>query len=115
MPFTPAELAMFDATIGALVQRRRPPEHLRDQLDLELEVDGHKVRIFTVRPLWSDPNRTVRSGVAQFTYTRTKDTWKLYWMRRDGKWHPWDPDENTGTLAELVRVVDDDRRGGFWG
>lgn len=115
MAFTDAELKLIDATIGDLVRRQRPPEPLRGHFDLELEIDGHKVRIFTTRPLWSDRSRTVRSGVAQFTYTRTRDTWKLYWMRRDGKWHAWDPAENTGTLDELVQVVDEDRRGGFWG
>ena len=72
----------------ALVERRQPPEHLRDQLRLELEIDGHKVRIWTIRPQW---------------------------MRRDEKWHAWDPDENTGRIEEFVQVVDEDLRGGFWG
>lgn len=115
MAFNDAELELIDATVGALVRRRRPPEHIRDQLDVEVEIDKHQVRIFSLRPLWSDPTHTVRSGVAQFTYTRTRNSWKLYWMRRDGKWHPWAPTENTGTLLELVHVVDDDTRGGFWG
>ena len=115
MAFTDTELELIDATVGALVRRRRPPEHLRDQVDLEVEIDGHRVRVFTIRPRWSDPSRTVRSGVAQFTYTRTRNTWKLYWMRRDGKWHAWGPAENIGALKELVQVVDEDRSGGFWG
>lgn len=115
MAFNTTELAHIDATVGDLVRRRQPPQHLRDQLCFELEIEGHKVRILEVRPRWNDPTQHVRSGVAQFTYTRTRDAWKLYWMRRDGKWHAWDPDENTATLAALVRVVDEDRRGGFWG
>jgi len=60
-------------------------------------------------------DRPVRSGVAQFTHTRSRDEWKLYGKRRGGKWHPWDPAENTGSLEALVRVVDEDRRGGFEG
>lgn len=115
MAFNKMELEHIDRTAGALARRRQSPEHLCDKIRHELEVDGRKGRTFTVRPLWSEPSRTVRSGVAQFTYTRTRDAWKLYWMRRDGKWHAWDPAENTGTLDELVRVVDEDRRGGFWG
>ena len=59
-------------------------------------------------------DRPVRSGVAQFTHTRSRNEWKLYWKRRGGKWHPWDPAENTGSLEALVRIVDEDRRGGFW-
>lgn len=62
MAFSSTELNLIDATVGALVRSQRPPEHVRDQLDLELEVAGHKVRIFTVRPLWSDPSRTARNA-----------------------------------------------------
>jgi len=115
MAFSDDETTLIHTTVGALVDRRQPPEHLRDQLRLELEVDGHRVRIWEIRPLWSDATQTVRSGVAQFTYTRSRDEWKLYWRRRDGKWHAWDQAENTGPLDRLVRVVDEDRRGGFWG
>ena len=115
MGFTDDELALVDATVGALVARRQPPEHLHDQLRLELEIDGHRVRIWEIRPLWSDPTQTVRSGVAQFTYTRSRDEWRLYWKRRDGKWHGWNPEESTGPLTKLVRIVDEDHHGAFWG
>ena len=115
MALTDDERSLVDATVGVLVARRQPPEHLRDQLRLEVEIDGHRVRSWEIRPLWSDPTQTIRSGVAQFTYTRSRDEWKLSWKRRDGKWHAWDPSENTGSLETLVRVVEEDRRGGFWG
>ncbi len=74
-----------------MVDRRQAPPELQDQIRLEFEVDGHRVRIWTVRPLWSDGSQTMRSGVAQFTYPRSRDRWKLSWMRADGKWHAWDP------------------------
>ena len=115
MALTDDELALVDVTVGTRVARRQPPEHLRDQLRLEVEIDGHRVRIWEIRPLWTDPTQTVMSGVARFTYTRSRDEWKLYWKRRDGKWHPWNPEENTGPLKKLVRIVDEDRHGAFWG
>jgi len=49
------ELALINATAGALVDRRQPPEQLREQLRLELEVDGHRVRIWKIRPSGQTP------------------------------------------------------------
>ena len=115
MAFTDDELANIQRTAGALIARRQPPEHLRDQIRHELELDGHRVRIWTIRPRWNDPTQTTRSGVAQFTFTRTTHRWTLSWMRQDGKWHAWPPAARTTTLAGLVRIVDEDREGGFWG
>jgi hypothetical protein len=115
MAFNDNELAKIRASVGALVERRQAPQHIQDQIKLELEVDGHRVRIWTIRPQWDNPDTTTRNGVAQFTYNRKRDTWVLYWMRADATWHQSDHAENTGTLAQLVRTVDDDRRGGFWG
>ncbi|MCB9662813.1 MAG: DUF3024 domain-containing protein [Alphaproteobacteria bacterium] len=115
MAFTDDELAHIDATVGALVRRRQPPEHLRDKLRLEVEIDGHKVRIVEVRPSYRDPTQETRSGVAQFTYTRTQDRWTLHWKRADAKWHAWKPASHLVTLPALVRIVDEDAHGGFWG
>ena len=115
MAFSPEELAHIDATVGALVRRRQSPPELLAKVRLEMEIDGHKVRIATVRPSWSDPAVETRHPVAQFTYNRTKDRWTLHWMRRDMKWHTWPPAERVPDLEGLVRIVDADERGGFWG
>jgi hypothetical protein len=115
MAFTDDELAQIQDTVGALVARRQPPAHLLDQVRHELEIDGHRVRIWTVRPRWNDPTQTTRAPVAQFTYIRTSNRWSLSWMRRDRKWHAWLPAARTTKLAALVRIVDEDAEGGFWG
>ena len=115
MAFTPDELTQIHRTVGAMLARREPPEHLRALIRHELEIDGHRVRIWTIRPRFDDRTQTTRSAVAQFTFNRTSQRWTLYWMRQDGKWHAWPPAARTTTLAGLVRIVDDDEQGGFWG
>ena len=115
MAFNKMELEHIDRTVGAFVRRRQPPEHLLDKLRHDVEIDGHKVRIWTIRPHWQDPTEEIRSAVAQFTYIRTEDRWKLYWMRRDMKWHVWPPAAHIERLEDLVAVVDEDAHGGFWG
>jgi hypothetical protein len=115
MAFNSTELAHIHATVGDLVERRQPPAHLQKQIRLELGIEGHRVQISTIRPQWNDPSKTIKSPVAQFTYTRTKDRWTLYWMRQDLKWHVWKPSEHIMALDKLVQVVDEDVHGGFWG
>jgi len=115
MPLNDIERAQVQATVGAMVERQQPPPEIQDQLRIEMEIDGHRVRVWTVRPQYMNPTETVRSAVAQFTYVRTRDAWTLHWMRADGKWHRWRPEESTGPLADLVRIVEEDRAGAFWG
>jgi Protein of unknown function (DUF3024). len=54
-------------------------------------------------------------GVARFRYRRTRGSWTLYWMRRDLKWHTYDPEVIPTDLESLVALVDEDRYGAFFG
>ena len=54
-------------------------------------------------------------GVARFRYTRSRRSWTLHWMRRDLKWHMYDPDAMPADLEALVALVDEDRYGAFFG
>lgn len=38
------------------MDKRRPPEHIRDQLDLIYEIDQQSVVLMTVRPRYHQPN-----------------------------------------------------------
>jgi len=52
-----------------------------------------------------------RLGVARFRFVRSRGAGQLYWMRRDLKWHRYDPAESTPDLAALVAIVEADERG----
>jgi predicted transcriptional regulator with HTH domain len=53
--------------------------------------------------------------VAKFKYVRKEGVWKLYWMRRDLKWHLYEMPPRAKTLEVLVREVDSDPHGAFFG
>lgn len=114
MAFSEFEFARIRSTVGKLVERRQPPPELRDKVRLELEVRGHAVTIWEVRPAWRGPGET-RIGVARFRFTRTRGTWTLYWMRRDLKWHEYYDSEPTASLDQLVAIVDEDASCAFFG
>jgi len=113
--FSEVELKRIDATIGALCRRRSPAEYA-DQLRFAYEIDGHSVSILEQRPPWDgSPSGWTSHGVARFRYFRSRDEWQLYWMRRDMKWHPYEPVTSTKGLARLVKLVEDDEHCAFFG
>jgi hypothetical protein len=112
--FSEFELKRIDSVMRT-ISIDKVPKHLRDQLRFEYEVKGHAVTVWEIRPAWNDPTQETKMGVARFRYTRKSDSWKLYWMRKDLKWHAYDPDVNIGRLESLVAEVDRDEYGAFFG
>tara|TARA_Y100001949_G_C15938712_1_gene309137 strand:- start:782 stop:1144 length:363 start_codon:yes stop_codon:yes gene_type:complete len=105
-------------TINSLeifLDRRRPQEHIRHQLDLNYKIDKQSVILFEIRPHWQDKDRTIESPVAKTTWVKAQSCWKIYWMRADLKWHSYAPDASVRTIEEFLKIVDEDKHGCFWG
>jgi len=115
MAFTDVERAENLATLKWFIEHRRPPEHLRSQVDFGYSVEGHIVDIFEVRPEWEDKTSTRHTPLARVRFFRTRGRWKLYWMRSDLKWHSYQPSELHKSLRSALHVVDADAYGCFFG
>ena len=105
-------------TINALeifLDRRRPPEHIRHQLDLNYKIDKQSVIIYELRPHWQDKEKIIESPVAKTTWVKAQSCWKIYWMRADLKWHSYAPDARVDTIEDFLKIVDEDKHGCFWG
>ncbi|MHB8079781.1 MAG: DUF3024 domain-containing protein [Candidatus Krumholzibacteriia bacterium] len=46
------ELKRCEKALATFMDRRRPPPHIRPQLDLGRRLTGHSIEIFEVRPDW---------------------------------------------------------------
>ncbi|WP_443083643.1 DUF3024 domain-containing protein [Vibrio sp. HA2012] len=68
-----------------------------------------------MRPNWRDSSIIHENPIAKATYVRTKNNWKIYWMRADLKWHSYEPDSTVKTLEQFIGVIDTDEFGYFWG
>lgn len=95
--------------------RRRPPQHIRDQLDIGYRIEGQSIEIFEIRPDWRDGSVRRESPVAKATFVRIKGIWKVFWMRADQKWHSYEPKAQVNTLKEFLGAVDRDAHGCFFG
>lgn len=115
MAFSEFETKRYEKIIGQFIEQRRPPPHIRDQLDLGFRVQDQSVEIFEIRPVWREPGKKMESPVAKATYVKTQDVWKIYWQRADLKWHSYDLNPEVETLEEFLAIVEKDECACFWG
>jgi hypothetical protein len=102
-------------TMENFLERVRPPEHMRSQLDVNYSIDRQSIIINQVRPHWDNKDDYREYAVAKATYNRSKDHWKIFWKRADSKWHAYLPNPTAKTLAEFLQVVKEDKNHCFWG
>ena len=114
MAFSEIELAQIDRAVGGLCKRRNRPE-LHEVVRLEYRVDRHDVILFEVRERYGKPGGKIDCPMAKLKFVRTTGEWRLLWMRSDLKWHAYEPVTSSSDLEELVREVDNDPFGCFFG
>jgi hypothetical protein len=114
MAFSELELKRIDKEVGGLCAARSP-EHLRDEIRLEYRVQGHSIVIYEVRPRWRAPGEVMEEFCAKIRYVRTRNVCQLYWQRADLKWHLYEPLPEAGRLEPLVKHIDEDPHGCFFG
>jgi hypothetical protein len=115
MALTEVERQRCEKAIAGFLERRRPPAHIRDQLDIDCRIAGQSVEVFEVRPQWQDRSRRMETPVAKATFVRTTNRWKVFWMRRDLKWHGYEPDLEVRSVEAFLHVVDRDEYCCFFG
>lgn len=93
----------------------RPPEEIRPKLDLGYKIDGQSIELFEIRPVWNDPSRIQHLSYARTTFIKSKNKWKMFWMRADLKWHGYTPNLYVKELKKVLEIIDADEQGCFKG
>jgi len=114
MSFSEMELKRIERVVGELCQRRSPP-HLKDNLRLSYSVKNHEVLIQESRPDWHNPSEWIESDIAKLRYVRASAEWRLYWKRASGKWWQYEPHSASNSLSSMVKEIDIDSHGCFFG
>ncbi len=98
-----------------LLQKRRPPEEMRHLVDLAYRIDNQSVLIFEIRSRWDKKDVFFESPIAKTTWVKTKNHWKVFWLRADLKWHTYKPVPTVNTIYDFIELVDQDKHCCFWG
>lgn len=95
----------------------RVPEHIRDEVRVEVDVAERHLTIVECRPprrADMDSNWT-RFPIARLRYAKTRGVWSLYWRGRNLRFHAYDLASPTANIEELLAEVDRDPTAIFWG
>lgn len=114
MAFNQKEKLLIEAVVGVFIERHRPPVHLREKVDWGFHLSGESVEIFEIRPQFNKPAVKLQHAFAKATRVKSRDVWKVYWMRGNLKWHPHEPAE-VKELEDFLAAVDKDKHHCFFG
>lgn len=115
MAFSEIDLKRCERDLMRFMEKRRPPAHIRDRLDFGYRIEGQSVTLFEIRPSFRDKTVRRESPFAKATYVRTRKIWRVFWMRRDLKWHGYEPQPEVRTLEAFLEEVDRDEWACFFG
>jgi hypothetical protein len=115
-----SRVSVLPETDVARVQRwcrGRVPEHVRDEVRVEVDVAERHVTIVECRPPWRADMGVdwTRFPIARLRYVKTTGVWSLYWRDRNLRFHAYDRVASTASVEELLAEVDRDPTAIFWG
>lgn len=93
----------------------RPPVHIRNKLDIGYDYDGTVIEIYEIRPDWINPSIIRHHPYAKIRFIKSRNYWKLYWLRASGKWNEYGPFPQSPNLQEILDCIDEDKFGCFKG
>lgn len=103
------------AILYAYLEKIRPPEHIRSQVDIGYSYDGTEVLLYQIRPHWQDASIIRHFPYAKMRFVKSKNIWRLYWLRASGKWEAYTPMFESPNLKVLLDCVDEDKHHCFKG
>lgn len=94
------------------------PEHVRDQVRMEVTHSGSSVTFIERQPPWRPEDDTdwTKRPVGQLRWDSSTLLWSVYWPDSNTRWHRWEsiaPADVTTILAALDS--DETKQSGFWG
>jgi hypothetical protein len=108
------EIEIIEVMEGYL-NSSRPPEEVRNEVDLNYKIENQSIIVFEIRPLWDNPSEKIELNVVKATFMKTENKWKIYYFMSDMKWHIYKPAEKVNNLKEFVKILQEDKHSCFRG
>ena len=115
MALSELEMKRTESIVEEFIEKRRPPQEIRDRVDLNYRLKDQTVEIFEIRPVFKNPSKKTEMSIAKATYVRTKNAWEIYWQQANQKWISYEPVPEVKYIIDFIEVVDKDEFGCFWG
>lgn len=115
MGFNEIQLKRIELLMNDFIERKRPPANIRKDLDISYRIENQSIYIYEIRPQWDNRSIIQNYDIAKTTYVATNKNWKILWMRKDLKWHMYEPDPIVDRIEEFIDIVEKDEYCCFWG
>ena len=115
MAFNDLDRKRIEKAMTPFLDKRRPPPHIRPQLDIGYRLIEQSVELFEIRLQEDDPTIIREPPFAKATYVGTQNLWKVFWKRADLKWHGDKPALTVKSIEDFLAVVDAAPHGCFFG
>ena len=115
MAFSKEHLRDIESSLTIWMAMRRPPEEIRDKLDLGYSIKEQDIFLEEIRPVWNNPSESRRYPFAKVKFEKTSNLWKIYWMRGNLKWYAYDPKPVVGKLELALEEIMKDPHHCFFG
>jgi hypothetical protein len=93
----------------------RVPAEIRHQLAYDFRFVRSDVDLLEHRPHFQNRSRQIEHVVAKFRYNARRGSWTLCWADRNSRWHTYEGFEERRDFADLLREVESDPTGIFFG
>jgi hypothetical protein len=114
MAFSELEIKRIEKIVGTFCDNR-VPERFRDKVKVGFRIEAQNIFLFETRPRWNKPSEWLVLDFAKITYVKSRRIWKLYWKRASGKWDQYKPHSEANDIGKLIRTIDEDSYGCFFG
>lgn len=111
----PSVCSIIELQIQTEVEKLRPEEEIRGELDYGYSFTDNTLEVYSIRPRWNHKNEKFHSPIIKCRYVKSSHIWKIYWMRASGKWVSYEPHPIAKDVQEIFSVLNDDEYGCFFG
>ncbi len=115
MPLPVLVKTLIEKKVGEFCTKSVPADVL-DKVNLSYKMRGNSVTIFENRAPWRPELKEWTSmAIAQIRYDNETGKWTLYCADRNDKWHEYLDMEPTKYIEEILKEINEDPTGIFWG
>ena len=101
-------------TVRTFLDTKRPVDPaIRVELDFAFRFHRQSVELLEIRPKFNKPGKTDHA-FAKATFVKAQAIWKVYWMRGNLKWHPYQL-AKVRSLNAFLKLVGEDKHHCFFG
>ncbi|MFP4167956.1 MAG: DUF3024 domain-containing protein [Desulfonatronovibrionaceae bacterium] len=116
MGWSEFEVFRYEKLMQEFCAGHGPPPELGDKVwGYRIDPDRQSVQLFEVRPVLGDPKHKIESPIAKAVYVKSREIWKIYWMKRDKKWHIYEPEPHADSLGDVLEIIAGDKHCYFCG